>query len=57
MLDRGDFSGMIGERLLEGGEEMLRGDLSEWRRLERRLPRPQQRVCLSLRGGHHLLGF
>ncbi len=49
MLDRGDFGGMIGERLLEGGEEMLRRDVGEWRRLERRLPRPQQRVCLSLR--------
>ena len=57
MLDRGDFGGMIGERLLEGGEEMLRRDVSEWRRLERRLPRPQQRVCLSLRGGRDFPSF
>ena len=42
--DRGDLGGVIGEGLLEGGQEMLRRDLGEWRRLERRLPRLQQRV-------------
>ena len=57
VLDRGDLGRVIGEGLLEGGEEMLRRDLREWRRLERRLPRLQQRVRRGLRGGRHLLGF
>jgi hypothetical protein len=36
---------------------MLRRNVGEWRGLERRLPRLQQRVDLTLRGGRHLLGF
>jgi hypothetical protein len=48
--DRGDLGGVVGKGLLEGGQEMLRRDLGERRRLERRLPRLQQRVCRSLRG-------
>jgi hypothetical protein len=42
--DRGDLGGMVGEGLLEGGQEMLGRDLGKWRGLERRLPRPEQRV-------------
>ena len=38
--DRGDLGGVVGKGLLEGGQEMLRRDLGERRRLERRLPRP-----------------
>ena len=49
MGDRGDLGGVIGEGLLEGREEMLGRDLREWRRLERRLPRLQQRVRRCLR--------
>jgi len=41
---------VIGEGLLEGGKEMFRRDLGEWRCLERRLPRLQQRVYLTWRG-------
>ena len=43
--DRRDLGGMIGEGLLEGGQEMLGRDLGEWRGLERRLPRLEKRVC------------
>ena len=50
MGDGGDLGGVIGERLLEGGKEMLGRDLGEWRGLARRLPRLQQRVGLRLRG-------
>ena len=46
MLDRGDLGGVVGEGLLEGGQEMLRRNFGEWRRLERRLPGLQQRVGL-----------
>ena len=42
--DRGDLGGVVGEGLLEGRQEMLRRDLGERRRLERRLPGLQQRV-------------
>ena len=42
--DGGNLGGMIGERLLEGGQEVFRHDLLKWRRLERRLPGLQQRV-------------
>ena len=55
--DGGDLGGVIGERLLEGGQEMLGLDLGEWRGLERRLPRHQQRVGLGLRGRRRLQGF
>ncbi len=55
--DRGDLGRVVGEGLLEGGEEMFRRDLRERRRLERRLPRLQQRVCLILRGDHRFQGF
>ena len=44
VLDRGDLGCVVGEGLLEGGQEMLRRDLGKRRRLERRLPRLQQRV-------------
>jgi hypothetical protein len=57
VLDRDDLGGVIGEGLLEGGQEMFRLDLGEGRRLERRLPRLQKRVCLSRRGGRRLLVF
>ena len=55
--DGGDLGGVVGEGLLEGGEEMLGRDLGEWRGLERRLPRLQQRVGRSLRGGRRLPRF
>ena len=57
VLDCGDLGGVVGEGLLEGGQEMLRPDLGEWRRLEWRLPGLQKRVHLSWRGGRHLLDF
>ena len=57
VLDGGDLGGVIGEGLLEGGQEMLRLDLGEGRRLEWRLPGLQKRVRLSRRGGRHLLDF
>ena len=44
VVDRGDLGGVVGEGLLEGRKEMLGRDLGERRRLERRLPRLQQRV-------------
>ncbi|MGY4166866.1 hypothetical protein ACVIM8_000939 [Bradyrhizobium sp. USDA 4529] len=46
--DRSHFRGMIGEGLLEGGQEMLRLDLGERRRLERRPPCLQEGVGKSL---------
>ena len=55
--DRGDLGGMVGEGLLEGRQEMLRHDLGERRRLERRLPGLQQRVGLSFRGSRRFQGF
>ena len=48
MGDRRDLGGMIGKGLLEGGQEVLRLDLGKRRRLERRLPRLEQRVCAEL---------
>jgi hypothetical protein len=51
MGDRGDLGRVVGKGLLKGGEEMLRLDLIKWRRLESRLPRLEQRVCLRLGGG------
>jgi hypothetical protein len=55
--DRGDLGCVVGEGLLECGEEMFRINLREWRRLERRLPRLQERVFRGLRGGGRFLGF
>ena len=55
--DRRDLGGVIGKGPLEGGQEMLGRDFGKRRRLERRLPRLQQRVGLGLRGGRHLQGF
>jgi hypothetical protein len=49
MADRRDLGGMVGKGTLEGRQEVLRLDLGERRRLERRLPRLEQRVCLGLR--------
>ena len=51
MGDGGDLGGVVGEGLLEGRQEMFRRDLGKRRRLERRLPRLQERVRLSLNGG------
>ncbi len=42
-----DLGGVIGEGLLERRQEVLRRDLAEGRRLERRLPGCEQRVGLS----------
>ena len=55
--DGGDLGGVIGEGLLEGRHEVLRLDLGERRRLERRLPRRQQRVGGCLRSRRCLQGF
>ena len=57
MGDRGDLGGVVGEGPLEGGQEVLRLDLGERRRLERRLPRLEQRVGLGFRKGRRLQGF
>ena len=57
MRDRRDLGGMIDKGLLEGGQEMLRLDLGKRRRLERRLPRVEKRVCASFRRGRCLRGF
>ena len=57
MGDRRDLGGMVGKGLLEGGQEVLRLDLGERRRLERRLPRLEQRICASFRSGRRLQGF
>ena len=57
MGDRRDLGGMVGKGLLEGGQEVLRLDLGEGRRLERRLPRLEQRICAGFRSGCRLLGF
>jgi hypothetical protein len=46
--DRLDLSTVIGERLLEGGEKMLRLDRVKRRRLTWSLPGREQRVCLGL---------
>ena len=55
--DRRDLGGMVGEGLLEGRQEVLRLDLGERRRLERRLPRLEQRICSGFRSGCRLAGF
>ena len=55
--DGGDLGRMIGEGLLEGGEEMLRRDLRKWRGFQRRLPRLQKRVCRTPQGGRRFQGF
>ena len=47
MGDRRDLGGMIDKGPLEGGQEMLGRNFGERRRLERRLPRLQQRVGLG----------
>ena len=47
--DRGDLGGVIGEGLLEGGQEVLRRDLVEGRGRKRRHPGLQQRVGLGVR--------
>ena len=57
MGDRRDLGGMVGKGLLEGRQEVLRLDLGKRRRLERRLPRLQQRICAGFRGGRRLQGF
>ena len=57
MADRRDLGGMVGKGLLEGGQEVLRLDLGERRRLERRLPRLEQRICSGFRSGCRLQGF
>ncbi len=57
MGDRLDLGGMVGKGLLEGRQEMLRLDFGERRRLERRLPRLEQRICSGFRSGCCLLGF
>jgi hypothetical protein len=57
VLDRGDLARVVGEGLLEGGEEVFRRDLGERRGLERRLPGLQQRICLIRREGRRLQGF
>ena len=49
--DCGDLGRVVGEGLLEGRQEVLRRDLVERRRLERRLPGRQQRVVPCFRGG------
>jgi hypothetical protein len=57
MADRRDLGGMVGKGLLEGGQEVLRLELGERRRLERRLPRLEQRICSGFRSGCRVLGF
>ncbi len=52
--DRRDLGGVVGERLLEGGQEVLRRDLVERRGRKRRQPGLQQRVGLGVRS---LAGF
>jgi len=53
MGDRRDFGGVVGEGLFEGRQEMLGLYFGKGRRLERRLPRPHERV----RVGGHFQGF
>ncbi len=53
--DRRDLGRMVGKGPLERRQEMLRRDLGKGRRLERRLPRRQQRV--GFRNGRILQGF
>ena len=55
--DRGDLGGMVGEGLLEGRQEVLRRDLVEGRRLERRLPRPSAAGCPASGGGRWFARF
>ncbi len=55
--DRGDLGRVVGKGLLECGEKMFRINIREWRRLERRLPRLQERIFRGLRGGSRFLGF
>ena len=55
--DRRDLGGMVDKGLLEGRQEVLRLDLGKRRRLERRLPRPEQRIVASFRRGRRLQGF
>ena len=50
MGDGGDLGRMVGEGALESRQEMLRQNLGKRRRLERRLPRPQQRVGFGMSG-------
>ena len=57
MGDRRNLGGMVGKGLLEGGQEVLRLDLGNRRRLERRLPRLEQRIYSGFRSGCRLLGF
>ena len=57
MRDRRDLGGMIDKGLLEGRQEMLRLDLGKRRRLERRLPRLEQRVLAGFRRGWRLRGI
>jgi hypothetical protein len=57
MGDRLDLGGMVGKGLLEGGQEVLRLELGERRRLERRLPRLEQRICSGFRSGCRVLDF
>jgi hypothetical protein len=55
--DRGDLGGVIGKRPLEGRQEVLRENFGKRRRLERRLPRLQERICRGFRRGRILLSF